>query len=236
MVAPGATRARVAAFVALAASAAVLIAALTADDVGRALSQHPTTSVAYLIGATLLQHAAIKVPARGAVSVSAVGLIASGIALGAGAAMAIAVAAAIAQYLWSRGNAYKALFDASNFALAAAAATGAYTLVGRLAGGPAGGVAAAVAAGLAYTAVNNTLLCTVMGVAETRSPLVIWNERFRWASPYFLNYGPLALLLATAYNAFGPASLLIALPPPMILRSAMHLKLQHSREHAGART
>src|SRR5919204_6281751 len=111
----------VTAFIVLATTAAAgaLVAALpSARD---ALSGH-SVEFAVLLGVTLvLQTSSIRVPGRGSLSASSIGILACAFALGAGAAMVIAVAAALAQWVRRRGLLHRAVFDAANFALSAGA-------------------------------------------------------------------------------------------------------------------
>src|SRR6059036_1672989 len=80
--------------------------------------------LATLLALTLaLQMFSVRVYGRGSVSVSGIGILASAFLFDTGTTMAIAVLAAVAQWLRSRNQLYKAVFDAANFALAAAAAS-----------------------------------------------------------------------------------------------------------------
>src|SRR5437773_7883480 len=128
--------------------------------------------------------------------------------------MAIAVLAAVAQWLRSRNQLYKAVFDAANFALAAAAASLVFHALGdwRL--------LAAVLAGAAYAAVNNGLLCLAMSLAEHVPWRTIWFERFHWARFHFALFGPLALAATIAYEQIGTAGLAaFTLPPALMILS-----------------
>src|SRR5438309_3748540 len=117
--------------------------------------------VATLHALTLaLQMFSVRVYGRGSVSVSAIGILASAFLFDIGTTMAIGVLAATAQWIRSRSQLYKAVFDASNFALCAAAAS----LVFHAFGG--WRLLAAVLAGIVYTAINNGLLCLAMSLAE----------------------------------------------------------------------
>jgi hypothetical protein len=162
-----------------------------------------------------LQLFSIRVYGRGSVSVSAIGILAAAFVLDAGAAMAIALLAALAQWLRSRGQLYKAVFDGANFALAAGGA--ALTFDG-LQG--AGRFSAAFVAGCVYAAINNGALCLAMSMAEGIGWRTIWLERFHWARLYFVSFGPLALAAAIAYRDVGVAGLVaFALPPALMIVS-----------------
>jgi len=171
--------------------------------------------VATLVALTLaLQMFSVQVYGRGSVSVSAIGIVASAFLFDTGTTMAIAVLAALAQSIRSRSELYKAAFDASNFALSAAAASLVFQGLGdwRL--------PAAVLAGAAYAAVNNGLLCLAMGLAEHTPWSTIWFERFHWARFHFALFGPLALAATIAYEQIGTAGLVaFALPPALMILS-----------------
>jgi hypothetical protein len=171
--------------------------------------------VATLLALTIgLQMFSVQVYGRGSVSVSAIGILASAFLFDTGTAMAIAVLAALAQWIRSRCELYKAVFDAANYALAAAAAALLFHGVGgwRL--------PAALLAGIAYAAVNNGLLCLAMSLAEGTTWTTIWFERFHWARFHFALFGPVALAATVAYEQIGTAGLVaFALPPALMILS-----------------
>jgi putative nucleotidyltransferase with HDIG domain len=64
------------------------------------------------------------------------------------------------------------------------------------------------------------LLVLAIGRAEGTPPLVVWRERFRWLTPYYLVAGPLAYALTIAYDEMGLAGLAaFAVPPAMVMLS-----------------
>src|SRR5438093_6446966 len=139
------------------------------------LSDQPVR-VATLLALTLaLQMFSVQVYGRGSVSVSAIGIVASAFLFDTGTTMAIAVLAAAAQWIRSRSPLYKAVFDASNFALSAAAAS---LVFQGLSGWR---LPAAIVAGGVYAALNNGLLCLAMSLAEHTPWSRSWFERFHWA-------------------------------------------------------
>ena len=171
--------------------------------------------VATLLALTLaLQMFSVQVYGRGSVSVSAIGVLTSAFLFDTGTAMAVAVLAAVAQWIRSRSQLYKLVFDASNFALAAAAASLVFQALDdwRL--------PAAVLAGLVYAAINNGLLCLAMSLAERTPVATIWFERLHWARFHFAMFGPLALAATIAYEQIGTAGLVaFALPPALMILS-----------------
>ena len=171
--------------------------------------------IATLLALTLaLQMFSVRVYGRGSVSVSAIGILASAFLFDIGTTMAIGVLAATAQWIRSRSQLYKAVFDASNFAVAGAAAS----LVFQASDGWA--LPAAVLAGTVYAVINNGLLCLAMSLAERVSWRTIWFERFHWARFHFALFGPLALAATIAYEQIGTAGLVaFTLPPALMILS-----------------
>jgi len=171
--------------------------------------------IATLLALTLgLQMFSVRVYGRGSVSVSAIGILASAFLFDTGTTMVIAALAAIAQSIRSRGQLYKAVFDASNFAIAGAAAS----LVFQALDG--WRLLAAVLAGVVYTVVNNGLLCLAMSLAERAAMSTIWFERFHWARFHYVLFGPLALAATIAYEQIGTTGLVaFALPPALMILS-----------------
>jgi hypothetical protein len=184
----------------------------TFSDFTQAVSEDPGR-IATLLGLTLvLQVFSVQVYGRGSVSVSAIGILASAFLFDTGTTMAIAVLAAAAQWIRTRVELYKLIFDAANFALGAAAASLVFQAFSdwRL--------VAAIVAGGVYTAINNGLLCLAMSLAEHTSVHTIWLERFHWARYHYLLFGPLALAATIAYEETGTAGLAaFALPPALMI-------------------
>jgi putative nucleotidyltransferase with HDIG domain len=195
---------------------AVLCGSLTlaAPQLVGAFSKQPERSVTVLALTLVLQMFAVQVYGRGSVSVSAIGILTGAFLLNTGAAMSIAIIAALAQWLRRRGQLYKAVFDAANFALSAAVASLLFHAL------PQSRLLAALLAGLAYAAINNGLLCLVMSLSEDISWRSIWTERFHWARYHFLLFGPLALAGTIAYEQIGTTGLAaFALPPALMILS-----------------
>src|SRR5919201_1653865 len=120
--------------------------------------------VATLLTLTVaLQMFSVQVFGRGSVSVSGIGILASAFLFDTGTTMAIAVLAAVAQWIRTRRELYKAAFDAVNLAVAAGAASLAFQALDDWR------VLAAIVAGLIFATINNGLLCLAMSFAE-RAP------------------------------------------------------------------
>jgi HD domain len=191
-------------------------AALSATSAGLFSSAaHEPRRIATLLALTLaLQMFSVRVYGRGSVSVSAIGILASAFLFDTGTTMAIAILAAVAQSIRMRSEVHKAVFDASNFALSAGAAS---LLFQALSGWR---VLAAILAGAVFAVVNNGLLCLVMSFAERMPWTTVWFERFHWARFHFALFGPVALAATIAYQQVGTAGLVaFTLPPALMILS-----------------
>jgi ribonuclease P protein subunit RPR2 len=129
--------------------------------------------------------------------------------------MVIAMLAAVVQWLRSRGEVYKGVFDCANFAVSAGAAALTFDALHGI-----DRFAAAFVAGCVYAGINNGTLCLAMSLTEDLSWRTIWLERFHWARYYFVSFGPVALAAAIAYRDIGVAGLVaFALPPALMIVS-----------------
>jgi putative nucleotidyltransferase with HDIG domain len=121
-------------------------------------------------------------------------------------------------WAYRRSQLKKAIFDAGNFVVAAAAAGATFDALGatpRL-------VAAAIGGGV-FAVLNVGFVCLAMSLAEGIAMRTLWRERFHWARYYFLAFGPLALVAATAYRLMGIEGLFaFAVPPALMLLSFRH--------------
>jgi hypothetical protein len=204
---------RLGAFIALAAACAAGVLVTTLPSGRDALAAHGAEIAALLAVTLLAQTWSVRVSSRGSISVSSVGILATGFALGAGPAMLVALAAALAQWIRRRGLLHRAIFDAANFSLSAAIGAGVFRFLA--AGGPLrpSEMVAGALAGAAYCLVNTGLLCCAMGLSERLSPLVVWRERFQWATPHYLACGPLAFASVLAYQSVGPVGFAVVAVP-----------------------
>jgi hypothetical protein len=179
-------------FIAVVALSALIGFAATGAESRASLGESAPLVIAVLALTLTLQLLSVDVGGKGTVGVSAIGVIVAAIALGAAAAMSIAVVAAVTQWARRRGPLHRAVFDASNFALAAGASAAVYHAATTAGSSLLERLAAATAAGAAYALVNNGLLCIAMGLDERRRLAAIWRERFHWALPILLAFGPAA--------------------------------------------
>jgi hypothetical protein len=171
--------------------------------------------VATLLALTLaLQMFSVEVYGRGRVSVSAIGIVASAFLFDAGTTMAIAAVAPVAEWIRSRNELYKAVFNIANYVLAAGSASLVFHALDSWR------LPAAFLAGVAYAAVNNGLLCLAMGLAENVPWSTIWHERFHWARFHYVLFGPLALAATIAYEQIGTTGLVaFTLPSALMILS-----------------
>jgi hypothetical protein len=184
------------------------------------VSHEPARIATLLVLTIALQVFSVQVYGRGSVSVAAIGILASAFLFDTGTTIALLTAAA--QWMRSRGPLYKLVFDASNFALSAAAAS---VVFQGLSGWR---LAAAVVAGVVYAALNNGLLCLAMSLAEDTPWSRIWFERFHWARYHFMLFGPLALAATIAYKQIGTAGLAAFALPPALMMFSVRQYVQHT--------
>ena len=199
--------------VGLAITACVALTATSAGLISSAKEQ-PVRIVTLLALTLALQMFSVRVYGRGSVSVSAVGILASAFLFDTGTTMAIAVLAAATQLVRKNSELHKAVFDASNFAISAGAASLVFHALDDWR------FPAAVLAGAVFAVINNGLLCLVMSLAERIPWTTVWFERFHWARFHFALFGPLALAATIAYEQIGVAGLVaFTLPPALMILS-----------------
>ena len=199
--------------VGLAITACVALTATSAGLISSAKEQ-PGRIVTLLALTLALQMFSVRVYGRGSVSVSAIGIVASAFLFDTGTTMAIAVLAAVTQSVRMNSELHKAVFDASNFAISAGAASLVFHALHDWR------FPAAVLAGAVFAVINNGLLCLVMSFAERIPWTTVWFERFHWARFHFALFGPLALAATIAYEQIGIAGLVaFTLPPALMILS-----------------
>ena len=199
--------------VGLAITACVALTATSAGLISSAKEQ-PVRIVTLLALTLALQMFSVRVYGRGSVSVSAIGIVASAFLFDTGTTMAIAVLAAATQLVRKNSELHKAVFDASNFAISAGAASLVFHALNDWR------FPAAVLAGAVFAVINNGLLCLVMSFAERIPWRTVWFERFHWARFHFALFGPLALAATIAYEQIGIAGLVaFTLPPALMILS-----------------
>src|SRR5919108_1519361 len=203
--------------------------ALAGPSAVHQLTAHPTRTLEFMVLTLALQLTSVPVHGNGRISVSAIGILASGFVLGPGASMAFALLAALLQWIRSRGLLHRAIFDAAQFVLTAAAGASVFRLLHETLPSRAGAVAAAVVAGIVYSAVNNGFLCLAIGLSEGQPVRRVWQERFRWARYHYLAFGPLAYASAAAYDAIGLVGLVAFTLPSALLLLSVRQYLERTR-------
>ncbi|HZT45512.1 MAG TPA: HD-GYP domain-containing protein [Gaiellaceae bacterium] len=180
----------------------------------------PGAFVAFLLLTACLQVVNIEVYNRGSHSFVGAGMLALGFTFGTGAAMATAVLMAAVNMVVRRGRMNRGVFDAAQWALAAGLATAFYRATTTEHMTPLLKLGPSVGAAVVFMTVNVGLLCLALSLAEGQGFLELWNERFRWLTPYFVAAGPLGLSLTVAYDKVGITGLLaFTLPPAAMMFS-----------------
>jgi putative nucleotidyltransferase with HDIG domain len=221
---------RTGAVITLVASAASAVFVLLADEAWRAASEHPGQLMIFAGLAVALQLAAVEIYGRGALSFSGMGILATGFALGPGPGMVAAMLVAIVNLLVQRGRLDRAAFNAANLSLSAAAAAGAYHVLGAPEWTTAARLVPATMAGVMFMIVNIGLLSVAMSLAEGLSIRSIWRERFRWFTPYYLVSGPLALATTVAFEEAGLIGMLAFGLPPAIMMFSIRQYIARTRD------
>jgi hypothetical protein len=188
---------------------------------------------AFLLAITVvLQLAAVEMGDKAAVSFASAGLLALGFVFGPLAAMTGGAVTAAVRLAASRGKLHKGVFDAADLALAAAAGSGFYRLVGATGWSTSGRFAAAVVGSIVFFVVNTGLLSIAMSTVEKRSPLALWTERFRWMAPYTLVAGLIALGFVVAYDHLGSAGPLTIVLAPLAMALTLRQRTPWQRATA----
>ena len=203
--------------------AVAAIAGLAAGAPGAwdAAAARPGAFIAFVALTLVLQLITVEVYGRGAISFAGTGILAVGFTFGTGAAMWTGAAMGAVNLVARRGHLNRGVFDASQWALAAGAGAGLFQLAGGNDLRTAAGFGVAIGASALYMVVNIGLLSTAMGLAEGAPLVAVWQERFRWFTPYYLVSGPLAFAVTVAYERVGVLGLVaFALPPAMMIVSA----------------
>ena len=157
---------RVGLLITLAAVVATAAWIVTAPGMLASLEHDPLSVAAMLALALALQLFSVEVYGRGSLSVSAVGLLTAGFALGPGPAITIGFLTALVQWARVRGLAHRAIFDLANLGLSAGAGGLVYDLVAQVSSSTPWRIVAATAAGAVYCAINTGLLCLAMGLVR----------------------------------------------------------------------
>ncbi len=224
------TQSGVAVLVAVVAAVATTALALTRSEIVHTVQTSPGTLAALIALTVVLQLLAVEVYGKGSISVAGLALLAAGFDLGVGPAMAVAAIAATVHALHKRNPLHRAIFNVSTFALATGAGALVYRGLGAQDWSPLERLAAATAAGACFWAVNIGLLTLAMSLAERRSFHAVWSERFKWLTPHYLCFGPLALACTVAAERLGPVGVLAFVVPPALLIFSLRQYLLRTRD------
>jgi HD-GYP domain-containing protein (c-di-GMP phosphodiesterase class II) len=222
--------ARVAVLITLAASAAIGLVVNSATDAWEQISGRPAVFAVYVLLTLAFQVVVVEVYGRGTVSFAGTGKLAVGFAFGPGAGMATAVLMGLVLLLRRRGKVHRGAFNAANFALATGAGATVYHALVNADSGAYGRLGAACLAGGAFCIVNMGLLSFAMSLSERSSALALWQERFRWFTPYYLASGPLALALILAQEKVGITGMLAFALPPVLMMLSVRQYIARTRQ------
>ncbi len=221
---------RVGGFITLVACVASVVLAQSLHGAWHRVADRPLAFVAFALLTLVLQVIVVDVYGRGTLSYSGTGLLATAIAFGVGPAMTVAVLAAVLLLVRMRSPLHRGLFNAANFALSVAAGGYVYHLFPEAGQSTFARLGPSLLAGAAYCVVNVGLLTLVMSFAEGLRPLAVWNERFRWFTPYYLASGPLAVALTSAYASVGLVGMLAFTMPPAMMMLSIRQYVSRTRQ------
>jgi hypothetical protein len=206
--------------ISIVACAATALIVATGAQAWHRIEARPSVFVAFLLLTAVLQLVSIEVYNRGAFSFVGAGMLALGFTFGVGATMATAVLMAAINLVVRRGRLNRGVFDAAQWVVAIGAATAFFLGTTTSDMSPLLKILPSVGAAAIFMALNVLLLSLAMSMADGRSLVEIWRERFRWLTPYYLCSGPLGLALTVAYEEVGMIGLLaFTLPPAMMMFS-----------------
>jgi HD-GYP domain-containing protein (c-di-GMP phosphodiesterase class II) len=216
--------------ISIVASAATGMIVLTASQGWHHVTARPGAFAAFLLLTACLQLVTVEVYNRGAHSFVGAGMLALGFTFGTGAAMMTAVVMALINLLVRRGRMNRGVFDAAQWALAAGCATAFFHATTTAGMSPLVELGPSIGAAAVFMTVNVGLLCLAISQAENQGFLEVWNERFRWLTPYYLAAGPLALSLMVAYDKVGITGLLAFTIPPAAMMFSVRQYVTRTRK------
>ena len=221
---------RLSLFVGVVSSAASVSLYATAHQIADGFRHDPRIILTF-VGVTLvLQALSVDAYGRGSISVSGIGLLATGFVFGVGPAMATGLLVALVHAARRRPKLHKVIFNAATFVLSTGAAVALYDVLGGPRGSATDRLVAAQLAAAAFLAVNIVLLSLAMSLAESVSPFDVWKERLRWLTVHYLAFGPLALASVVAYEKVGLLGLIAFTLPPALTMLSVRMYLTRTRE------
>jgi putative nucleotidyltransferase with HDIG domain len=209
-------------------SAASVVLFQTLPGAWHGTSEQPLTFAVFVVLTIALELVVVDVYGKGAIAFCGTGMLATGMMFGPGAGAAVGVVCALVRLVRTHGRVHRGLFNSANFALSAAAGSAAATAVGADAS-VALRLPAAFAGGFVFAVINLGLLTFVMSVAEELPLRTVWDERFRWMTPYYLVSGPLALALVVADERVGLLGMAAFTAPPAMMMLAIRQYVDRTR-------
>ena len=221
---------RVGGFITLVACVASVV--LTQSLVGswHAVTHRPLAFATFVILTLVLQVIVVDVYGKGAFSFAGTGQLATAIVFGIGPAMLVAALAGVVLLVRMRSPLHRGVFNAATFALSTAAGGYVYHLFPESGTSTLVRLGPSLLAGAAYFVVNIGLIMVVVNLAEGMRPRAVWNERFRWLTPYYLASGPLAVALTSAYASVGLVGMLAFTMPPALMMLSIRQYVSRTRQ------
>ncbi|MBV9789752.1 MAG: diguanylate cyclase [Chloroflexi bacterium] len=171
---------------------------------------------------------------RGKITVAAVPILAATFLHHEAGILVTVLALTISQAIKSRGPLYHWLF---NFGTLLLAGLGAHLVFGLFVSDPLATadlshlILPAIIAGLVYHAINQVLICVIRGQLESRRPIEIWQEEYRWLSPHYVVLSALAVVLALSYLSFGTLGVLVLMAPVGMMHVAFKQYMDRTKVH-----
>lgn len=169
-----------------------------------------------LAGLTVISEALDFAPfANSRISLSAALVMVAGTVSGLPGVAVIATVAVVADLVVHPKPLFKAVFNEGALLLAGAAYVGVFQAfaVGYGSGDWPDVLGPALLGGGFYFAVNSGLVALAIGLDTRTSPFSVWNDNFRWLFPHYVVVGILAVMMATAYEAWELAGVALLLVP-----------------------
>jgi HD-GYP domain-containing protein (c-di-GMP phosphodiesterase class II) len=219
------------ALIAVVASIATALVIFTWHSSVLAAKSDPLGFAAFFLLTAALMLLAVDIYGKGSISVAGVTLLATGFTFGVGPGVLAGIFAAGVHAVRRRSKPHKAVFNAAVFAIAAGAGAGIYhVLPSSRSSLPM--LLPACLAGAVYWMLNIGLLTLVMSVSRGERFREVWEEHFRWLTPHYLAFGPLALACTIAYEKVGLVGLLAFALPPALLIVSVQQYISKTRESA----
>jgi putative nucleotidyltransferase with HDIG domain len=221
---------RVGGFITLVACVASVVLTQSVLGSWHEVTHRPLAFATFVVLTLVLQVIVVDVYGKGAFSFAGTGQLATAIVFGIGPAMLVAVLAGVVLLVRMRSPLHRGVFNAATFALSTAAGGFVYHLFPESGTSTLVRLGPSLLAGAAYFVVNIGLIMAVVNLAEGGRPRAVWNERFRWLTPYYLASGPLAVALTSAYASVGLVGMLAFTMPPALMMLSIRQYVSRTRQ------